>query len=202
MPAAVRVGLTGGIGSGKTTVGEMLAVLGAAVIDSDAIARAVTAPGGAAIPLIAQAFGPEFITPAGALDRDRMRALAYADPAAKARLEGIVHPLVGAQTEAQAAAALAAGRRALVFDVPLLIETGRWRQKVDLLLVVDCSEETRIERVMRRSSLPRETIVNIIAAQATREQRLAAADIVICNDGIPLDALRREVALAARRFGL
>jgi dephospho-CoA kinase len=202
MRGPVRVGLTGGIGSGKTTVGQMLAELGAAVVDSDAIARAVTAPRGAAIPAIAAAFGAEFITPEGALDRDRMRTLAYTDPAARSRLEGIVHPLVGAETEAQAQAALAAGRRVIVFDVPLLVETGRWRQKVDLVLVVDASEATRTARVMQRSNLPRETVAGIIASQATREQRLAAADIVICNDGIPLEALRSEVALAARRFGL
>lgn len=202
MRGPVRVGLTGGIGSGKTTVGQMLAELGAAVVDSDAIARAVTAPHGAAIPAIAAAFGAEFITPEGALDRGRMRTFAYADPAARSRLEGIVHPLVGAETEAQAQAALAAGHLVIVFDVPLLVETGRWRQKVDLVLVVDASEATRTARVMQRSNLPRETVAGIIASQATREQRLAAADIVICNDGIPLEALRSEVALAARRFGL
>jgi dephospho-CoA kinase len=202
MAAALRLGLTGGIGSGKTTVGQMLAGLGAALIDSDAIARSVTAPGGAAIPAIEQAFGPSFITPEGALDRDRMRELAYADPQAKRRLESIVHPLVGQETQAKADAAVAQGHRCIVFDVPLLIESGRWRQKVDQLLVVDCSEATRIERVMARSGLPREAVEKIIAAQATREQRLAAADAVICNDGIPLDALRAEVVLVAHRFGL
>src|SRR3990167_6059018 len=126
----MRVGLTGGIGSGKSTVLQMLAQLGAAVIDADAISRATTAAGGAAIPAIAQRFGREFITPQGALDRDRMRERAYADPAARKQLEEIIHPLVGQESERQVQAALAAGVKCIVFDIPLLVESGRWRARV------------------------------------------------------------------------
>ncbi|MDO8279302.1 MAG: dephospho-CoA kinase [Burkholderiaceae bacterium] len=199
---ALRIGLTGGIGSGKSTVAAMLAAEGAAVIDADAIARSVTAVGGVAIAPIASEFGPGFITAAGALDRDRMRELAYADTTARKRLEAIVHPLVGEETERQSAQALARGSRCLVFDIPLLVEGGRWRQRLDQVLVVDCPEETQVARVMARSGLTREAVLAIIASQASRAQRLAAADVVIYNEGLSLDALRAEALAAARRFGL
>lgn len=198
----VRVGLTGGIGSGKSTVLQMLAQLGAAVIDADAISRATTAAGGAAIPAIAQRFGSDFIGPDGALDRARMREHAYADPQARRDLEQIIHPLVGAQSARQVEAALAAGVPCIVFDIPLLVESGRWRAQVDQVLVVDCSEATQVERVVARSALEPEAVRAIMAAQATRAQRLAAADIVICNDGISLAELRHMVVQAARGFGL
>jgi dephospho-CoA kinase len=200
--AAVRIGLTGGIGSGKSTVLEMLAQLGAAVIDADAISRATTATGGAAIPAIAQQFGGDFITPQGALDRDRMRERAYADPAARRQLEQIIHPLVGHESERQVQAALAAGVPCIVFDIPLLVESGRWRSRVDRVLVVDCSPETQVSRVVARSGLKPEEVRAIIAAQARREQRLAAADFVICNDGLSLEQLRDKVVQTARRLGL
>lgn len=198
----VRVGLTGGIGSGKSTVLQTLAQLGAAVIDADAISRATTAAGGAAIPAIARRFGPGFIGPDGALDRVRMREHAYADPQARRDLEQIIHPLVGAQSARQVEAALAAGVPCIVFDIPLLVESGRWRAQVDQVLVVDCSEPTQVQRVVARSALEPEAVRAIIAAQATRAQRLAAADIVICNDGISLEELRHMVVQAARGFGL
>jgi dephospho-CoA kinase len=198
----MRVGLTGGIGSGKSTVLEMLAQLGAAVIDADAISRATTAAGGAAIDPIAQRFGSDFITPQGALDRDRMRARAYADPAARRQLEEIIHPLVGQESERQVQAALDSGVPCIVFDVPLLVESGRWRSRVERVLVVDCSSETQVSRVVARSGLTPEEVRAIIAAQATREQRLAAADYVICNDGLSLEQLRDKVVQTARRFGL
>lgn len=197
-----RIGLTGGIGSGKSTVLQMLAQLGAAVIDADAISRATTAAGGAAIPAIAQRFGSDFIGPDGALDRARMREHAYADPQARRDLEQIIHPLVGAQSARQVEAALAAGVPCIVFDIPLLVESGRWRAQVDQVLVVDCSEATQVERVVARSALEPEAVRAIMAAQATRAQRLAAADIVICNDGISLAELRHMVVQAARGFGL
>jgi dephospho-CoA kinase len=200
--AALRVGLTGGIGSGKSTVLQMLARLGAAVIDADAISRATTATGGAAIAAIAQRFGSDFITPQGALDRDRMRERAYADPAARKQLEEIIHPLVGQESERQVQAALDAGVPCIVFDIPLLVESGRWRERVDRVLVVDCSPETQVERVIARSGLRPEEVRAIIAAQASRGQRLAAADYVICNDGLSLDELRDKVVQTARRFGL
>ena len=189
----LRLGLTGGIGSGKSTVAQMLAARGAAVIDSDAIARSVTAANGSAMPAIREAFGPEFVNPEGALDRERMRALVFSDPGAKLRLEAIVHPLVGLATQAQAQAAIQAGDTLLVFDVPLLVESPRWRKLVDQVLVVDCLETTQIERVVARSGLTREAVRNIIQAQATRAQRLAAADITVFNDGLDLAQLQRAV---------
>jgi dephospho-CoA kinase len=199
---AIRVGLTGGIGSGKSTVLQMLAQLGAAVIDADAISRGTTAAGGAAIATIAKRFGSEFITPEGALDRDRMRERAYADPLARKRLEEIIHPLVSLESARQVQAALETGVRCIVFDIPLLVESGRWQSKVDQVLVVDCSPETQVDRVVARSGLKAEEVRAIIAVQASRSQRLAAADLVICNEGLSLDQLRDKVVQAARRFGL
>ncbi|MEY4122881.1 MAG: hypothetical protein RLZZ457_1719 [Pseudomonadota bacterium] len=190
---ALRIGLTGGIGSGKSTVAQLLAERGAAVIDADAIARSVTAPHGLAMPEIARVFGAEFIDAQGALDRDRMRAHVFANPSAKKQLEAIIHPLVAQQTQAQAQQAESAGHIALVFDVPLLVESGRWRQQVDQVLVVDCLVETQVQRVIARNGLPRETVAQIIAAQASRAQRLAAADWVIFNDQLSLAQLRAEV---------
>ena len=199
MPA-LRVGLTGGIGSGKSTVAGMLADCGAAVIDSDAISRAVTAPGGAAIELIAKQFGSHFITPQGAMDRDQMRGLAFSDAGARKQLEEIIHPLVGEETARQAAQARSA---CIVFDVPLLVESGRWRQQLDQVLVVDCSEETQISRVMARNTWTREAALQVLAVQATREQRLAAADVCIYNDApLTLTALAVIVRQLALRFGL
>jgi dephospho-CoA kinase len=200
MRAAVHVGLTGGIGSGKSTVAAVLADCGAAVIDSDAISRGVTAPGGAAIALIARQFGAAFITPQGAMDRDAMRRLVFADAQAKKQLEAIVHPLVGEETARQAAKAASA---CVVFDVPLLVESGRWRQRLDRVLVVDCSEATQIARVMARNGWTREAVQQVIAGQASRDQRLAAADICIYNDApLSLAALAAMVRQLAQRFGL
>ena len=193
-PTPLRIGLTGGIGSGKSTVGQMLQARGAAVIDADAIARQVTAAHGAAMPAIAQTFGPEFITADGALDRERMRVHVFSQPQAKQALEAIIHPLVAQETQRQAQEALAKGYNTLVFDVPLLVESGaRWRTQVDRVLVVDCSEATQIQRVMARNGLSRETVQSIIAAQASRAQKLAAADWVIDNDDISLEDLRAHV---------
>ncbi|MFI5447239.1 dephospho-CoA kinase [Polaromonas sp. UC242_47] len=198
--AALRVGLTGGIGSGKSTVARMLADSGAVVIDSDAIARQTTASGGAAIALIAQQFGAGFITPEGAMDRDKMRQLVFSDAGAKTRLEAIVHPLVGAETARQAAQADSA---CIVFDVPLLVESGRWRPRLDRVLVVDCSEETQISRVMARNGWAREAVAQVMAGQASRQQRLAAADVCIYNDAsMSLPALALLVRQLAQRFGL
>jgi dephospho-CoA kinase len=199
---ALRVGLTGGIGSGKSTVLAMLAKLGAAVIDADAISRSTTAPHGAAVAEIEKTFGPDFITAERALDRERMRSHVYANPGARKQLEAIIHPHVGAESARQVEAALAAHAKCIVFDIPLLVESGRWRQQVDRVLVIDCSVETQVARVMQRSGLAEEAVRAIIAAQATREQRLAAADIVICNDGISLEHLASVVREAAHSFGL
>ena len=197
---ALKVGLTGGIGSGKSTVANMLADCGAAVIDSDAIARAVTAAGGAAIDRITKQFGSRFITPNGAMDRDLMRELAFSDPRAKKQLEEIIHPLVGEETARQAAQVSGA---CIVFDVPLLVESGRWRQKLDEVMVVDCSEETQIKRVMVRNGWTREAVLQVMAGQASRSQRLAAADVCIFNDeSMSLAALAVMVQQLTQRFGL
>jgi len=203
MRGHTRLGLTGGIGSGKSTVAAMLAELGAAIVDADAIARAVTAAGGAAIPAIRATFGAEYISPDGALDRVRMRTLAYTDPAARQRLERIVHPLVAQQAQQQAEAAVAAGHRCVVFDIPLLAESGHWRTRVDQVLVVDCLPETQIQRVMQRNALQRDEVERILASQASRLARLRTADHVIFNDEIlNLDGLRALVQQMAPRFGL
>lgn len=186
------IGLTGGIGSGKSTVGKMLTELGAHLVDTDAISRALTAPGGAAIPHIAQHFGPDLIDAQGAMDRARMREIAFADPAARTRLEGILHPLIGHHADAHAA--LAAPGQHIVFDVPLLAEAGeRWRKKVDRILVVDASPEMQIARVMARSGWPREAVEGVLAQQASREARRALADHTLLNEGLSLEELRHEV---------
>ncbi len=198
----LRLGLTGGIGSGKSTVGQFMARRGAALIDADAIARSVTAPGGAAMEAIANEFGPAFVNAQGALDRERMRALAFEDPLAKRRLEAIVHPLVGQAIDIAAQHATASGHTCLVFDIPLLVESGRWRGQLDRVLVIDCSAQTQIARVQARSNLKTEAIQAIIAAQATRVQRLAAADLVLFNEGVDLVELERLTSALLDSFGL
>ncbi len=191
------IGLTGGIGSGKSAVADMLREWGAAVIDADAVAHELTASGGEAIAAIRAAFGEAVITAEGALDRSRMRELAFADPAQRARLEAILHPLIGARLRALA--------RTLpgpyvVLVVPLLVESlARWRGRVERIVVVDCSPELQVSRVMRRSGLEAAQVRSILRAQATREQRLAAADEVIDNSG-DLDALRRQALELHRRM--
>ncbi|MDP4299761.1 dephospho-CoA kinase [Leptothrix discophora] len=187
----LRIGLTGGIGSGKSTVAAMLAAHGAWVIDTDALARELTAPRGAALAPIAERFGADMVGPDGALDRARMRARVFADPAAKAALEAILHPMIRQLTQARAAAGPPDAVR--VFDVPLLVESGRWREQVHRILVVDCRVETQVERVMRRNGWPESQVRAVIAAQASREARRAVADAVILNDGIGLEALQAEV---------
>jgi dephospho-CoA kinase len=199
---ALRVGLTGGIGSGKSTVLQMLADLGASAIDADAISRSVTAAGGAAIAQIASQFGQRFITADGALDRPLIREHVYANPQARQQLEAIIHPLVGAESARQVQAALDKGTRCIVFDIPLLVESGRWRQQVQQVAVVDCSPQTQVARVVARSGLSAQQVEAIIAAQAPRALRLAAADVVICNEGLTLAQLQAQVAQAAQRFGL
>jgi dephospho-CoA kinase len=188
--AALRIGLTGGIGSGKSTVAGMLADLGAVVIDTDAISRSLAAPGGAAIDALREQFGTAAIGSDGGLDRARMRQIVFADPAAKSRLEAILHPLIGLESDRQAAAA---GERSRVFDVPLLVESGRWRARVDRVLVVDCSAATQVARVMRRSDWTLAAARAVIDQQASREARRAAADAVIFNEDLSLAELAAEV---------
>ena len=197
-----RIGLTGGIGSGKSTVLSLLAARGAATVDADAVSRSVTAPGGAAIGPIAEAFGADFIAADGSLDRARMRTQVYADAGARKRLEAIIHPLVQEAMAQQDVQARAAGAHCMVYDVPLLVESGRWRSQLDRVLVVDCTPDTQVRRVMARSGLTPAEVQAIIAAQAPRALRLAAADAVIFNDGLTLEQLRAEVEAIAPSFGL
>jgi dephospho-CoA kinase len=198
----LRVGLTGGIGSGKSTVAQLLTGYGAVLIDADAISRAVTAPGGAALGPIAEVFGSDFISTAGVLDRDRLRQATFSDPLQRQRLEAIVHPLVGREATRQEQAAVTAGATCVVFDIPLLVESGRWRQRVDQVLVIDCLAEVQISRAMARSALQRGTVERIIASQASRAQRLYCADMVLFNNGSSMAALQQDVKQLARRFGL
>lgn len=183
------VGLTGGIGSGKSLVADLFAARGAALIDTDQIAHQLTMPSGAAMPAIRAAFGAEFIGADGAMDRTKMRQRVFADAAARQRLESILHPLI--QSECARAAASAAGEY-LMFVVPLLVESGRWRQQVARILVVDCPEAIQIQRVMRRNGMSETQVRAIMATQATRSARLAAADDIIVNDA-EADALIPQV---------
>lgn len=200
----MRLGLTGGIGSGKSTVGNMFVSLGATLIDADQIARDVTGPQGDAMDAIRSTFGDMFVDASGALDRTRMRQLAFSEPEARARLEAIVHPLVTRHSLLQTQQALAAGSRMIVHDIPLLAESGgRWSRQLDAVVVVDCPVETQIERVVQRNGLAREVVQGIIASQATRHARRAVADIVITNGpGCTLPALQAQVRQAAALFGL
>jgi dephospho-CoA kinase len=198
-----RIGLTGGIGSGKSTVAGMWAARGAAVIDADAISRSLTASGGRAIAPIAHAFGPQMIDAQGAMDRQAMREMVFQNPQAKQQLEAIIHPLVSQITAEQAQAAVHSGHRVVVFDVPLLVESGeRWRQQVDRVILVDCDADTQRQRVMARSGLAAEEVDRIMAVQANRAQRLSCADVVILNQGLSLAELAGEVAQVAADFGL
>lgn len=199
---SIRLGVTGGIGSGKSTVAAILGQCGAAVVDADGIARTVTEAGGAAIPALRAAFGPEYITGQGALDRARMRALAFADPQAKQRLEAIVHPLVGRAIAKAVQEVHQSGPRLIVLDIPLLTESPRWPRQLDAVLVVDCLEETQIARVRARSGLDGEAVRDIMAAQSTRAVRRAAADIVLYNEGVTLPELHTKVYRIAASFGL
>ncbi|MCE4537645.1 dephospho-CoA kinase [Pelomonas sp. P7] len=194
----MRIGLTGGIGSGKSTVAGFLREAGAAIVDTDAISRGLTLSDGAAMPAIAREFGADFVATEGALDRDRMRALVFSDAAAKRRLEAILHPLITAEALRQADAATAP---LVVFDVPLLVESGRWRARVARVLVVDCSADTQCQRVLQRPGWTPERVRGAMAAQASREARRAAADAVLVNDGIALVTLRNEVMSLAARWG-
>lgn len=197
-----RIGLTGGIGSGKSTVAGLLATCGACVVDADAISRQLTAVGGAAIALIAEQFGAQAITLEGAMDRDVMRQRVFADAAVKRQLEAIIHPLVSLEAARQAEQAARAGCLCIVFDIPLLVESGRWRQQLDQVLVVDCSEATQISRVTARSDWTPEAVQKVMAGQTSRAQRRAAADVCLYNDGLSREALGLLVVQISRSFGL
>lgn len=192
----VSIGLTGGIGSGKTTVANFFAQLGVSVIDTDVIAHNLTAPGGVAIAAIRHAFGDEFINADGAMDRQKMRTYVFADPNAKQRLENILHPQIRQACED---AAQAAQGKYVIFVVPLLIESGTWLQRVKKTLVVDCDEETQIARVMQRNQFSREQVRSIMQTQASRELRLKYADDVI-NSQQELTQVKQQVELLHQKY--
>lgn len=183
------IGLTGGIGSGKSFVADMFAARGASIIDTDVLAHQLTAPHGKAIPEIEGQFGSEFLTPDGAMDRSRMRTHVFANPAAKKKLEAILHPLI--REGAEDAAEHASGTYP-IFVVPLLVESGIWKERVSRVLVVDCAEEVQIARVMQRNCFSEQQVQAVMATQATRQARLAAADDIISNDA-DLAALEPQV---------
>lgn len=196
MTRAFSVGLTGGIGCGKSTVADLFAALGATIVDTDVIAHALTAPQGAAMPAIVAEFGPDFAQPDGALDRARMRTLVFSDATARARLETILHPRIRAATEAAGQAATGAY---VIYVVPLLIESGSWRERVTRVLAIDCSEDTQVARVMQRSHLSADEVRAIMATQVTRARRLTEADDVVDNDA-GLDALQKQVQALHERY--
>jgi dephospho-CoA kinase len=193
------VGLTGGIGSGKSTVADLFVAHGAGLVDTDRIAHALTAPGGAAIEALRDAFGDDFITPDGALDRGRMRAHVFADPAARARLEALLHPLIRARVQREIDVCNAPY---VVVAVPLLVESGDWPERCNRVLVVDCPTDVQRARVMMRSGLPAEEVDRIMSAQATRAQRRAAADDVIDNSAGAGALVPQVEALHARYLAL
>ncbi len=196
-----HLGLTGGIGSGKSTVAQTLVACGAALVDTDAISRALTLPGGAALPAVAAEFGPQMMGADGAMDRARMRTLVFGDTSAKRKLEALLHPLIGHEAQRQAAAASAAGQT-VVFDVPLLTESSHWRARVQRVLVVDCSADTQVARVAQRPGWTREMALQVVQQQASRAARRRLADAVLHNDGIGLAELQAQVQALWRHWTL
>lgn len=194
---AFTLGLTGGIGSGKSTVASAFVSLGAQLVDTDAIARSLTLADGASIPALRDAFGIQALAADGALDRGYMRRLAFSDAGAKRRLEAILHPLIGDEARRQAAQA---GSRPVVFDVPLLTESSHWRARVDRVVVVDCPERTQVARVAERAGWNEEAARSVVAQQARRAARRAIADAVIFNDDIDLTTLHAEVVMLWRAW--
>ena len=193
----MRIGLTGGIGSGKSTVATLLVQQHVAtLVDTDAIARQLTLPGGAAMVAVSQAFGSALVAADGGLDRAAMRALVFGDATAKRRLEAILHPLIGAEAARQAQQA----HGAVVFDVPLLAESSHWRDRIDRVLVIDCLEATQLARVLRRPGWTEQTARAVIAQQASRQARRACADAVIYNDRLSLEQLTDQLRTLCQRW--
>jgi dephospho-CoA kinase len=197
-----RLGLTGGIGSGKSTVAGMFAALGAIVIDADAISHSLTTADGAAIEAIKSQFGESMVCADGSLNRSNMRALIFADHSERKRLENIIHPLVKLEMQRQDQSAVALGAGLIVYDIPLLVESLHWRNLLDQVLVVDCLEQTQIKRVMTRSALKQVDVEKIMAGQASRKMRASAADMLIFNDSISLKQLSEQVTQVAQQLTL
>jgi dephospho-CoA kinase len=191
-PHFKRIGLTGGIGSGKSTLGQMLQARGFPIINADAISHALTAPQGAAIEPIRQSFGSEYITTDGALDRTRMRQLVFNDTKAKHRLQSLLHPLILAGIQQAETSFKDKGNSLVVIDIPLLVESSHWLAALQQVIVVDCDEETQVKRVMQRNQLSAVEVQQIMANQVSRRQRLAAADIVVFNNSERLEDLRQQ----------
>jgi dephospho-CoA kinase len=187
-----RIGLTGGIGSGKSTLGQMLQERGYPLINADEISHALTAAQGAAIEPIRERFGPEFIAADGALDRARMRQLVFNDAGAKQRLQAVLHPLILAGIQNAEASIKDKGNSLVVIDIPLLVESAHWRAVLQQVIVVDCEEETQVARVMQRNKLSAAEVRQIMANQASRERRLAAADMVVFNNSDQLADLQQQ----------
>jgi dephospho-CoA kinase len=202
MRTPLQVGLTGGIGSGKSTVAKIFQTMGATLIDADAISRQSTSANGNAIPLIRETFGSEMIALDGALNRKAMRELVFHDPSARQKLEEIVHPLVSIDIRRKTQAANEVNVPCIVIDIPLLTESKHWRGKLDLVVIVDCTEDTQRERVTMRDHWDSATISSVIEAQSTRLRRLHCADMVLYNDGITPEILEDKVKKLARQFGL
>jgi dephospho-CoA kinase len=190
------IGLTGGIGCGKSAATAIFAELGAAIVDTDVISRELTGPAGAAMEAISAAFGPAYILPDGSLDRSRMRALVFSDPTQKRALEAILHPLIRGVSREQIATAQAPY---VILVVPLLVETGAYRDLLDRVLVIDCDERLQMSRTMARSGLSEEEVMRIMKSQATRSDRLKSADDVIVNDD-GIDRLRADVETLHQRY--
>ena len=202
MELRVRIGLTGGIGSGKSTVSAQLGQMGATIVDADAVSRSVTGSNGSAIPALTTAFGSSILSSNGALDRAQMRRLIYSNPASKIQLEAIVHPLVRTEIQRQSILAETNGARCIVFDIPLLLETAYWRRMLHRILVIDCTEETQISRVVQRDGLSAEQAQRVVLAQVSRLDRLQAADMALFNDGISPQILALRVQEIGAQFGL
>ena len=198
-----HIGITGGIGSGKSTVTTLLQSAGAYLIDTDRLARASTMAGGLATAAIRCTFGPAFIGTDGSMNREMMRELVFRDPAAKRKLEAIIHPIVLQQAQALAAQAERQSQRVIAYEIPLLAESGHWRKRLHQVIVVDCDAPTQIQRVMQRSKLDHASAASIVASQASRQQRWQIADAVIHNGaGTNRQQLHSQVRALASGFGL
>lgn len=187
-----RIGLTGGIGSGKSTLGQMLVARGIPLVDADAIAHQVTAPQGAGIEPIRLQFGDAFIDAQGALDRARMRQHVFSNPSAKLALQSLLHPLIHQRILEEVAKTAKEGNSMVLIDIPLLVESAHWRGQLDKVIVVDCAEATQVRRVMARNHMAEADVRQIMANQAKRSQRLAAADVVVFNDPDDLAHLQAQ----------
>ena len=188
-----RIGLTGGIGSGKSTLAQLMVARGVALIDADAVSRQLTAAGGPAMPDIKREFGQAFIAADGSLARDRMRELVFTQPEARLRLQALLHPRILSALLEQESLLINQGKPLVLLDIPLLVESAHWRQKLDRVLVVDCSTDTQIRRVMQRSGMTAKQVEDIMATQANRALRLSAADWVVDNNSDDIGKLMRQV---------